>query len=165
MSRAFVKENDGDETGELPELPLSAHPNYITPRGLTALRERLDALRRRLAAIDPAGEGAALEIGHAEREQRWLQARVMAAIPVAVPADAGRVGFGASVELLDQDGTTHRYRIVGEDEADPDEGLVSWVSPLARALDGARVGDSRGWKRPAGDLDVEVIAIDYGTGS
>ena len=165
MSRAFVKENDGDDTGELPELPLSAHPNYTTPRGLTVLRERLDTLRRRLAAIDPAAEGSALEIGHAEREQRWLQARVMAAIPVSVPADASRVGFGASVELLDQDGTTHRYRIVGEDEADPDEGLVSWVSPLARALEGARVGDSRGWKRPAGDLDVEVIAIDYGTGS
>ena len=163
MSRAFVKENDSDDTGDLPELPLSEHPNYVTPHGLTLLRERLDQTRRRLAAIDPAAEGALLEIGHAEREQRWLQARVMAAIPVAVPAAADRVGFGATVELVDQDGTTHRYGIVGEDEADPDEGLVSWVSPLARALDGARIGDSRTWQRPAGDLDVEVLAIDYGS--
>lgn len=163
MSRAFVKENDSDDTGDLPELPLSEHPNYVTPHGLTLLRERLDQTRRRLAAIDPAAEGAPLEIGHAEREQRWLQARVMAAIPVAVPAAADRVGFGATVELVDQDGATHRYRIVGEDEADPDEGLVSWVSPLARALDGARVGDSRTWQRPAGDLEVEVLAIDYGS--
>lgn len=163
MNRAFVKENDSDDTGDLPELPLSTHTNYTTPHGLTVLRERLDAIRRRLAEIDPSAEGALLEIGHAEREQRWLQARIMAAIPVAVPADANRVGFGATVELVDQHGTIHRYRIVGEDEADPDEGLVSWVSPLARALEGARVGDSRGWKRPAGDLEVEVLTIDYDT--
>ena len=161
MSRAFVKENDSSDTGDLPELPLSEHPNYVTPHGLTLLRERLDHNRRRLAAIDPTAEGAPLEIGHAEREQRWLQARVMAAIPVAVPAAADRVGFGATVELVDQDGGSHRYRIVGEDEADPDEGLVSWVSPLARALDGARLGDNRTWQRPAGDLEVEVLAIVY----
>ena len=163
MSRAFVKESDGDDAVDLPELPVSEHPNYVTPRGLSLLRARLDQTRRRLAAIDPAAEGAPLERAYAEREQRWLQSRLMAAISVPVPPDAARVGFGATVELVDEDDRHYRYRIVGEDEADPELGCVSWVSPLARALDGARIGDSVLWKRPAGDLEVEVLTIDYRT--
>lgn len=161
MNRAFVRESDGDDAGDLPDLPVSEYPNYVTPRGMALLRARLDETQARLANIDPDAESARLDRAHAEREQRWLQGRVLAAIPVSVPADPGRVGFGAAVELVDQDDTAYRYRIVGEDEADPEHGLVSWVSPLARALNGARVGDSVTWKRPAGDLDVEVIAIDW----
>ena len=161
MSRAFVKESDGDDAVDLPELPVSEHPNYVTPRGLSLLRARLDQTRRRLAAIDPAAEGAPLERAYAEREQRWLQSRLMAAISVPVPPDAARVGFGAKVALVDEDGTAYRYRIVGEDEANPELGCVSWVSPLARALDGTRVGDRVTWKRPAGDVEVEVLTIDY----
>jgi transcription elongation GreA/GreB family factor len=71
------------------------------------------------------------------------------------------VAFGASVEAVDQHEHHHRYRIVGEDQADPEHGLVSWVSPLARALEGARAGDIVDWKRPAGDLQIEVLSIDY----
>ena len=161
MSRAFINESEIGEGSDLPELPLSEHPNYVTPHGLTQLRDRLDKTRRRLAAMDPSDEGAALETGRAEREQRWLQSRVMSAIPVAVPAATDRVGFGATVDLVDEHDTRYRYRIVGEDEADPERGLVSWVSPLARSLDGARVGDSVTWKRPAGDVEVEVLALEY----
>ena len=161
MSRAFVNESEIGEGSDLPELPLSEHPNYVTPQGLTQLRERLDQTRRRLAAIDPSAEGSVLEMGRAEREQRWLQSRVMSAIPVTVPAAADRVGFGATVDLVDEHDTPYRYRIVGEDEADPERGRVSWVSPLARALDGARVGDRVTWKRPAGDVEVEVLAFEY----
>ena len=161
MSRAFVRESDGDDVGDQPELPLSPHPNYVTAHGLTLLRERLDQTRRRLAAIDPVAEGGVLEIGQVQREQRWLQARMTAAIPVSMPAAADRVGFGASVEVVDEHGSAHHYRIVGEDEAKPERGCVSWVSPLARALDGARVGDSVTWQRPAGDLEIEVLSIAY----
>lgn len=163
MSRAFVKESDGDgdDVGALPELPVSEHPNYVTPRGLSLLRMRLDETRRRLVAIDPAAERAPAERAFFEREQRWLQARAMAAITVSAPANVDRVGFGATVELIDTDGTAHRYRIVGEDEANPEHNLVSWVSPLARALDGARVGDSVTWRRPVGDREVDVVAIRY----
>ena len=164
MSRAFVKESDGDDAVDLPELPVSEHPNYVTPRGLSLLRARLDQTRRRLAAIDPAAEGAPLERAYAEREQRWLQSRLMAAIPMPVPPDAARVGFGATVELVDEDDRHYRYRIVGEDEADPEQGLISWVSPLARALHAARIGDSVTWPRPAGDRDVEVVGISYPSG-
>jgi transcription elongation GreA/GreB family factor len=158
MSRAFVKEADGDSPEALPELPLSEHPNYVTPQGLARLRARLADTERQLAAL---ADEARLERAHSQRELRWLQARIAGAIPVATdtrPTD--RVGFGSRVELVDADNRPHRYRIVGEDEADPEHGLVSWVSPLARALNGARVGDEVVWKRPAGDLSVEVLAID-----
>ncbi|BAV99038.1 transcription elongation factor GreB [Lysobacter enzymogenes] len=168
MSRAFVKEGDGEsDPGALPELPISEHPNYVTPRGMMLLRARLNEAGRELQALDRAVEreavGAKLERAHVQREMRWLQARILGAITIAPerqPAD--RVAFGARVEIADDEGREHRYRIVGEDEADPERGLISWVSPLARALHGARVGDSVVWKRPAGDLNVEVLAIEYG---
>lgn len=155
MSRAFVREGDSDGAGELPELPLSEHPNYVTPHGLTLLRERLDQTRRRLAAIDPGTKGASREIGHVEREQRWLQARVMTAISPAVPATEDRVGFGATIDLFEGDGRVHRYRIVGEDEADPAHGSVSHVSPLARALMGKHVGDTA----LLAGAEVEIVAV------
>ena len=164
MSRAFVKEGDADATsGDLPELPISEHPNYVTPRGMALLRSRLHEAERRLAALDADAADAKLERSHIEREMRWLHARILGAITIAPerqPAD--RVAFGARVELIDSNGEEYRYGIVGEDEADPEHGLISWVSPLARALHGSRIGDSVVWKRPAGDLDVEVLAIEYG---
>ena len=164
MSRAFVKESDGDGAGDLPDLPVSQYPNYVTPHGLALLRDRLDETQRRLAAIDPNADGERLTRAHVERERRWLQRRVLAAIPVLLPANADRVGFGATVDLTDEHDATYSYRIVGEDEADPEQGLISWVSPLARALHGARVGDSVTWPRPAGDRDVEVVGIGYPSG-
>ncbi|MFK3650472.1 GreA/GreB family elongation factor [Lysobacter enzymogenes] len=168
MSRAFVREGDGEsDPGALPELPISEHPNYVTPRGMMLLRARLNEAGRELQALDRAVEreavGARLERAHVQREIRWLQARILGAITIAPerqPAD--RVAFGARVEMVADDEREYRYRIVGEDEADPERGLISWVSPLARALHGARVGDSVVWKRPAGDIGVEVLAIDYG---
>lgn len=168
MSRAFVREGDGEsDPGELPDLPISEHPNYVTPRGMMLLRARLNDATKRARALDAAvaadAAGARLERAHVRREMRWLQARILGAITIAPerqPAD--RVAFGARVEVAGDDGREYRYRIVGEDEADPERGLISWVSPLARALHGARVGERVVWKRPAGDLGVEVLAIDYG---
>jgi transcription elongation GreA/GreB family factor len=164
ISRALVTDSDDDELSDLPDLPdlpVSEYPNYVTPRGLALLNERLEQTQQRLADLDPNAESAPLDRAHAAREQRWLQGRVHAAIPVSSPADTSRVGFGATVELTDQNETAYRYRIVGEDEADPEHGLVSWVSPLARALNGARAGDSVVWPRPAGDLQIDVLAIRY----
>jgi len=162
MSRAFIKENDSDVPDDLPELPLSGHPNYVTPQGLAQLRQRLADGEARLAGIDTDAVGAPLEKAMIERELRWLQARIADAIPVANERKSQeRVAFGATVEMADQDDHRLRYRIVGEDEADPEHGSISWVSPLARALNGARIGDSVIWKRPAGDLEVEILGIDY----
>lgn len=164
MSRAFVKESDEDSASDLPELPVSEHANYVTARGQAQLRTRLAEAEQRLEAIDDNAVGAKLERATIERDMRWLQTRLLVAILVDIespPRD--RVAFGASVEVVDDDDRHYRYRIVGEDEADPEQGLVSWVSPLARALNGAQVGDSVIWKRPAGDLAIEVLAIDYPT--
>jgi len=166
MSRAFVKEPDADSPEELPELPVSPHPNYVTATGLAQLRERLERAEQRLAAVSAGAVEEKHERAQAERDIRWLRARIATARPL-VPEDAtpGRVAFGATVELADEDGSSHSYRIVGEDEAAPAQGLVSWVSPLASALLGARVGDVVTWRRPNGDVEVEVRAIRYDAGS
>ncbi len=163
MSRSFVKDADESAGDRLPDVPLSEHANYVTPRGLALLRERLitgrerrDALRVAVETLPQQSELAALE-----RELRWLNARVGSAIEVDLsqqPRD--RVAFGALVTVDSEEGEA-RYRIVGEDEADVEHGLVSYVSPLAVALLGARVGDEVVWQRPAGNLTVEVVAIEY----
>jgi len=163
MSRAFVKEQDAGPDDGPGELPLSPHPNYVTPRGLALLRARLEQAQQRLAALPRESFGAELEKARIERELRWLAARLNSAILVdAARQPAERVAFGAAVELADAEtGAEQRYRIVGEDEADPERGLVSWVSPLARALTGAHVGDIVTWPRPAGDVQLEVLGLAY----
>ena len=165
MSRAFVKESDGDD--DLPEIPLSEHPNHVTPRGFAQLRGRLDAALAERAVLkrDDAGVTERAQLRALEREIRWLEARVATANvvdPSGQPRD--RVAFGATVEVADADGEEAIYRIVGEDEADAERGDVSWVSPLAQALLGARIGDEVLWRRPRGDLRIEVLAIRYENG-
>jgi len=155
MSRAFVNEDKLNEAEELPPLPLSPHPNYVTPAGLQRLRERLAETQARLRQADAAP-------AELRREIAWLEARIAAAIPVlpgSQPKD--RVAFGASVKVSDPDGAVRSYQIVGEDQADPARGLVSWVSPLGKALIGAAVGDVVSWPRPAGLLEIEVLEIGY----
>jgi transcription elongation GreA/GreB family factor len=164
MSRAFVSENTTEAGNELPELPISPHPNYVTPAGLAALQERLAAARDRRQELraEPEGPQRALAEAHLEREIRWLEARVEGAILVdtaAQPKD--EVAFGAIVEVAEPGGAVRRYAIVGEDEADAAAGKVSWVSPLARALIGAGVGDTVVWKRSAGEVELEIRAVRY----
>lgn len=163
MSRSFVKDADESVSERLPDIPLSEHPNYVTPRGLAQLRTRLVALRERRDALRLSTDTLPQqrELAEIERELRWLNARVGSAIEVDLaqqPRD--RVAFGAWV-TVDSDEGEARYRLVGEDEADVEHGLVSYVSPLARALLGARVGEEVVWQRPAGDLSIEVTGIEY----
>lgn len=165
MSRAFVKESDGADAPAMPDIPLSEYPNYITPRGLAQLRARLQAANARHDTLKAATDADHQqdELAPLERELRWLNARVSNAIEVdllAQPHD--RVAFGATV-LVDSAEGEQRYCIVGEDEADAEQHRVSYLSPLAQALLGARVGEEVLWKRPAGDLLIEVRAIDYDT--
>ena len=160
MSRAFVKEQDAGPEDGTGDLPLSPHPNYVTPRGLALLRARQEQAQQRLAALPREAFGAELEKVRIERELRWLAARVGSAIPIDPARQlADRVAFGAAVELADTGtGAVHRYRIVGEDEADA-ESLISWVSPLAKAMMGARADDHVVWRRPRGDLELDVVEI------
>ena len=117
MSRAHVREVDGDEPEDLPELPLSPHPNYVTTRGLQLLEARRDRVEADIAAIPPDAADRRQRRAGLDRELRWLQARIAAAQPVTgTPRDQARVAFGAEVAVIDDDGTESRYRIVGEDD-------------------------------------------------
>lgn len=165
MSRAFVKESDdGANDGDLPERPLPAHPNYVTARGLAQLQARTRELTaqcealRRVAADD---SGAKQKLRAAERDLRYFYARLERAELVAPGAPPDEVRFGASVTLVGDDGAQQRVRIVGDDEADAAAGDISWASPLARALIGARVGEIVTWRRPVGAADIEILAIHY----
>ncbi|HZT20747.1 MAG TPA: GreA/GreB family elongation factor [Dongiaceae bacterium] len=165
MSRAFIKEADANVSAEeLPERPQSPHPNYVTAGGLAALQAQLAELqeqRQRLLA-HPDAILAQEHLKPVERDIRYFQDRIERAIvidPASQPRD--KVSFGAVVSTVDDDDVERRFAIVGEDEADPAKGKISWVSPLARALTGAAVGDSVVWKRPAGDKTLEVTAISY----
>jgi transcription elongation GreA/GreB family factor len=165
MSRAFVKEQDDKPAiDELPERPQSPHPNYVTPKGNAQLQERCQALlkQRSVLAADAEGPLAVQQLKQVERDLRYFQARLERAI-VVDPATqpSGEVYFGAEVSVRDENGEAHEFTIVGEDEADAAKGKVSWDSPLAHAMIGARVGDNVVWKRPAGDLGLKVIAIHY----
>jgi transcription elongation factor GreB len=165
MSRAFVKEDDAGATGEILDLPQSEHPNYITPRGLAELRQRLAAAQEKRQALlgTRGGVDRELPLAHAEREIRYLETRIERAILID-PArqKPNEVAFGATVRVADPQGEEREFTIVGEDEVDAEHGRVSWVSPLARALLGSRVGDLILWRRPAGDAELEILAIRYG---
>lgn len=165
MSRAFVKEPEGDQAGaDQPERPQSTHPNYITAGGLARLRQRLDAMQSRGEALaaDPDDLAARSELQALQADIRYLARRIEVAIPVdAAGPDTDAVRFGATVELLDDDGAVHRFTIVGEDEAEPERNLISWVSPLASALLNRRVGDMVTWRRPAGDLELEITGVSH----
>jgi transcription elongation factor GreB len=157
--------------------------NYITPAGYRRLREEYEALfgieRPRLVETISwaAGNGDRSENGdyiygrkrlrEIDRRINWLSKR-MAAAKVLDPArqpDRSRVYFGATVTLADEDDNERVIRLVGEDEADAGAGAVSWKSPIALAVRGARVGDSRLVRLPSGEKEYQVIAIDYRSSS
>jgi transcription elongation GreA/GreB family factor len=154
MSRAFVKEPEGTDAFEdLPDRPVSPHPNFVTADGLAQIEAELAHAHEQHAAAQAANDRAAL--ARAGRELRYWTARRSSAQLVPAPPDAGKVHFGSTVTLLRDDGRRQTYRIVGEDEADPVRGTLSHASPLARALVGKEVGDVVS----AGDSELEILAI------
>jgi transcription elongation GreA/GreB family factor len=152
MSRAFVKELDGGEE-ELPDRPISAHPNLVTPEGLAHIGATLGEHQRAHAAAQAAGDRAGL--ARAARELRYWTARRASAQVIEPPTDKARVHFGSTVTIRRNDGRRQTYRIVGEDEAEPARGTLSHMSPVARALMGKEVGDVVA----AGNSEAEIVAI------
>jgi transcription elongation factor GreB len=163
MSRAFVNEDAGNDRPDLPELPVPPGPNIVTPRGLAALQARiaqrqadLAALKTRADRLDKLPEAAA------ERDLRWLEARLKAAVVIDPSVhDLTEVAFGLAVTVANEDGTETTYEIVGEDDADATRHRIAPNSPLARALLGAQVGDVVTWTRPAGAVELEVTGITH----
>lgn len=157
MSVACTKEEDSEAAAaHLPDLPISPHPNLVTASGLEQIEARLLEARAAYAAAqggDVRSDRTAL--ARATRDLRYWSARRGSAR--LTPADPGRAGaqFGSRVTFLRADGRTQSFRIVGEDEADPNAGAISYVSPLARALLGREPGDEI--DRPEGALEVLAV--------
>lgn len=139
MSRAFVRESDADPA-TLPERAVSPHPNFVTPRGLKAIEARVRELEaERQAARDGGDEATRARV---ERDLRYFSARRASARLVEPATTAARVRFGVLVTLELEGGARQQFRLVGEDEADAAQGLLSWAAPLAQVLLGKRAGDS-----------------------
>ena len=153
MSRAFVKESDGD-AGALPERSISAHPNLVTPRGLAAIEARIQELTAERQAARSA-EDSALR-ARVERDLRYWNARRVSARVVPAAAATDRVRFGMRVTLQLASGARQQFRLVGEDEADAANGLISWVSPLGQALLGKAAGETVAFQGGA----AEIVSIE-----
>lgn len=165
MSRGFVKEDDLEHAGtDLPERLISPDPNYVTPTGLKQLENEASKLdKERISLTEQKdNETAKQRLAVIDRDLRYLSARLEQAILVE-PAnqDKNIVLFGARIQVEDEEGNQLQFHIVGEDEADIAQQKVSYVSPIAKALIGRKVGDSVRWKRPAGTIELDIIEIIY----
>ena len=159
MSVAFTKEDSAETASEilLPDRPVSPHPNLVTKTGLKALESQLEQAREAYDTaqkIEDVNERR-LQSAVPLRDIRYFVARIRTAQVIADPVSTETVAFGSVVKFRREDGRVQKYRIVGEDEADPKSGTISFASPVARLLMSKAVGDEVG--EPGQEL--EIIAI------
>ncbi|WP_174301428.1 transcription elongation factor GreA [Caulobacter sp. S45] len=158
MSVAFTKEQDSESAAaDLPDRPVSPQANLVTARGLAQLDTALAEARAAYAAAQAHGDVQAdrTAMARATRDLRYYAARRASAQLVDTDMANPTVRFGSCVTFDREDGRRQVFRIVGEDEADPAQGAVSYASPLARALLGKGVGDSG--DTPAGEVEIVCI--------
>ncbi|MDB5462388.1 MAG: transcription elongation factor protein [Phenylobacterium sp.] len=158
MAVAFTREEDYEsQAADLPDRPVSAHANLVTASGLAAIEAALAAARAAYSAAQAEGGVSAdrTAMARATRDLRYWSARRASAQLTEPAAEADKVQFGRTVELEREDGRRQTFRIVGEDEADPAKGSVSYLSPLAGALLGKTVGDVAALN----GAEVEVVAV------
>ena len=162
MSRGFVKEDDLEHAGtDVPERPVSAEPNYVTLKGYAFL-EQLAAdltIKQHDLFLLKDNQAAIQELAIVNRELRYIVARLKSALITQPNFEAQQVVFGTTVTVEDENEQYYTYQIVGEDEADIKANKISWISPLAKALIGLKVNDGAVWKRPAGDLTLNITKI------
>jgi transcription elongation factor GreB len=166
VSKAFTKD-DADVVAVVvaPRAPLPAGvPNYVTPAGLASLRAELSRLLDERSTSQGSREEPERDRTRLALTMRIeaLEARIASAEiidPHAGPQDTIR--FGATVTLRHEDGAEQRWKIVGVDEADARNGRITFVSPLARAMLGKRVGDVATVKTPHGEEELTVVALAY----
>lgn len=155
-----------------------ADPNYITPEGARRLSEELARLRsiERPKTVNEVSEAAAQgdrsenaeyiygkkRLREIDRRMRHLTKRLESAMVIDPKTHRGdKVFFGATVDIEDEDGAKSTYMIVGEDESDSKTGRISWRSPVGRSLLGKRAGDVVVVRRPAGEVELEIVAVRY----
>ena len=155
MSRAFLKEDDGGPAvPALPDRPVGPQPNPVTRRGLKLIEAAVARHRREFEAAAAAGQREV--VARASRELRYWTTRRASARLVEPEPGAEEAGFGMLVTVRLADGQETAWRIVGEGEAEPATGRISWASPVARSLRGAAVGEVVAL--PGGP--AEVVAVD-----
>jgi transcription elongation GreA/GreB family factor len=153
MNKAFTKEPEtGEVYDDLPDRPISPN-NLVTPKGLELIEAELARLHQEHAAAAEIDDRSLL--GKINRDLRYWTSRRATAQVVQAPRDVKQVYFGSTVTIRRDDGRTQTYRIVGEDEADPSLGTLSYVSPVAQALMGKQVGEVV----EAGHSEAEIVAI------
>ncbi|KQW71776.1 transcription elongation factor [Phenylobacterium sp. Root77] len=158
MSVAFTKEGDSESAAaDLPDRPISPHPNLVTAKGLAQIEDELAKARAAYSAAQTGGDVNAdrTAMARATRDLRYYGARRASAQLVEPDLALDTVQFGRTVTFEREDGRRQTYAIVGEDEADPAGGSVSYISPLARALLGKRVGDLA----DVNGAEVEITAL------
>lgn len=182
MSKAFTREPEGEDDEEFltlaPSIPVGTK-NYMTPAGHRRMREEFERLvkveRPEMVRIVSwaASNGDRSENGdyiygkkrlrEMDRRIRFLTKRLETAeiVDPATQAGLDQVYFGARVTVCDGEGDEATYQLVGIDEADVSAGLISWISPLARALMKAKEGDLIRFQSPAGMRELEVLEILY----
>jgi transcription elongation GreA/GreB family factor len=159
LSVAFTKEDSAETAAEilLPDRPVSPHPNLVTEAGLKALELQLAQARaayeaaQKIEDVNERRRQAAIPF----RDVRYFAARVRTAQVVPDPVSTETVAFGSTVTFRREDGRVQTYRIVGEDEADPKSGSISFVSPVARLMMSKAVGDEVG----VSGQELEIISI------
>ncbi len=153
MSKAFTKESEAGEVyDDLPDRPISPN-NLVTSKGLEMIEAELARLHQDHATAADSDDRSLL--AKINRDLRYWTSRRATAQVVDAPRDAKEVHFGSTVTIQRDDGRTHTYRIVGEDEADPSLGTLSYVSPVAQALMGKQVGEVV----EAGHSEAEIVSI------
>ena len=158
MAVAFTREEDYEaRAADLPDRPISPHPNLVTASGLEAIETELAAARAAYAAAQAEGGISAdrTAMSRATRDLRYWSSRRGSAQLTEPEGMADTVQFGRTVEIEREDGRRQAFRIVGEDEADPAQGRISYVAPLARALLGKAVEDVV----ELNGAEVEVMAV------
>ena len=156
MSRAFVKEDDSAPPPPPLERPVSSAPNLVTPRGARLIDEEVENIEAALGAEPNEEKAAALR-----RDLNYWLARRASAQLIEPNSEPGAVGFGARVRIL-REGEESEVWIVGEDEADPDSGLIAWTSPLARALEEGEPGDIVELAAGGRTIAIEILAVGPG---
>ena len=177
MNKAFTKETDNDDEDDQPEIPLIVDKNYVTPFGDAQLKNEFNALlKERLKVVEivrwAAGNGDRSENGdyiynkkrlrEIDRRTRYLKKRIESAkiVDPAMQKNLSKIFFGATV-IYKENSLKCKVKIVGVDEADMQEGKISYLSPVARALLKAEVGDIVKLNAPGGVKQLEIIKIKY----